>query len=438
MTGLVVGKAARTYAPGLVSLFPATLTTNGAWTWYSDPRVFCYQGTSRKMYAGYLRKNGDVTVASVDLDTGTVVETVLHATLEVDDHDNPTMIVRPSDGRLIAFYTKHGNGSPVYVRVSTNPEDVSSWGAETTSLISVADVVGGNTYSNPFYTSSDGRLWLFGRSGVLPYVTYSDDGGATWSTSRFMFIERSSARPYMKYCSNGVDEIHCFATNGHPRDIPANQCSLYHWVIKRVAGVWGFYKTDGSFIRTLATLATTGQMTASEVSLVYDATTELLGNAWTMSIKLDATGKPVIAYLIDPDWTAETGSNDYYYARWTGSAWDKHQIATAQPRMPTDSAVEAQYTGTVSVDQRNTNRIWVGYYDGSQWEIQKWTTADGGATWAKVSITTGSATKNFRPVVPENWLTGAPDVAWVQGNTGSPWGGGYSSYTQFDTRIKLA
>jgi hypothetical protein len=43
-----------------------------------------------------------------------------------------------------------------------------------------------------------------------------------------------------------------------------------------------------------------------------------------------------------------------------------------------------------------------------QWQIERWQTADGGATWSQRSLTAGSLEKNVRPVVARG---GGPWVA---------------------------
>jgi hypothetical protein len=63
----------------------------------------------------------------------------------------------------------------------------------------------------------------------------------------------------------------------------------------------------------------------------------------------------------------------------------------------------------------------------STFEIDKWTTADGGLTWDSVAITRGSAEKNIRPCVPRGHKDNMNiNLIWLNGICTSMGGSGYN------------
>src|SRR5210317_2171915 len=85
------------------------LTTDGAWCWFSDPRAIYHRGEREQVYFGYINSQGDVCIGSQDLHSEEIRSFVLHDTLEIDDHNVPSILVLPG-GKLLAFYNEH-NGN---------------------------------------------------------------------------------------------------------------------------------------------------------------------------------------------------------------------------------------------------------------------------------------------------------------------------------------
>ncbi|MBN2564314.1 MAG: hypothetical protein JXB46_01245, partial [Candidatus Eisenbacteria bacterium] len=79
------------------------ISTDGAWSWFSDPRALCVDGT---VYTGWVTGDGDVEVATCDMSSGVVALRELRGGFQSDDHVNPAFY-QTSDGRLTAFYSKH-------------------------------------------------------------------------------------------------------------------------------------------------------------------------------------------------------------------------------------------------------------------------------------------------------------------------------------------
>jgi hypothetical protein len=131
--GIITGLIAAGFMTGQAAALPLRrreFNPSGAWCWFGDPRAVYYQGAHRRTYVGWVSGAGDIQVGSYDHDTGQRVVTTVKARFQIDDHANPSLLVRP-DGRLMVFWSGHF-GSAMYYRRSVNPEDISSWEPERT------------------------------------------------------------------------------------------------------------------------------------------------------------------------------------------------------------------------------------------------------------------------------------------------------------------
>ena len=114
----------------------------------------------------------------------------------------------------------------------------------------------------------------------------------------------------------------------------------------------------------------------------------------------------------------------YNYARWTGSAWEVHEITSAGGCL---YATEPHYGGGISPDKEDPSIVYLSKLVSSQWEIQKLKTIDGGKSWeTPVSMTFDSPKKNIRPVAVRNGSSRFP-VFWMCGD--------YITYKNYDTII---
>lgn len=409
----------------------AVLLPDAGNTWYNDPRAIVFEGTHRKLYAGAITGGGDVLVSSYEFSTGEAVQTLLHGGFEIDDHNNPAILVRASDKRVMCFYSEHSNvGSLHRYRVSINPEDVSSFSAEQT--IPNTD---NSAYNNPFQMSAEsGRIYNFRRdSGFQQSVVYTDDEGGSWSDSiRWL---NAPNRPYAKWVSNGTDTLHCWITAGHPREVAQGTNHIYHVVFRG----GNFYKADGTtLIRSLAACVS-NPMSLSNLTKVYDAAPDGNGNGWTWSIVLDpGHGRPVATFTrfpsIDPD-TGRADDHRYCYARQLADlSWEWHEMLTSGPSLyGATTTLEPEYSGGVIVDPRDTSKIWLSRTGATSFEVERWATTDGGVTWAlDRRITPGalSTIKNYRPYVPPGAAAGEIDVIWPAGR--------YTRYTDWSVALMTA
>ena len=391
----------------------AELPFDGAWCWFQDPRAVHYKGTYNKTYAGWVNKNGDVLIGSYNHSTGDINQFTLHSALQYDDHAAPSILVRP-DGHLMVFYSAH-NGQSMYYRLSTNPENISSWGAEQTVGTNTS---GGNGYSypNPVQLSSESnKIYLFWRGGNWEPSFSTSTDGISWSTAHTLF-NVPDQRPYMKVVSNGTDKIHFVFTDGHPASVANN--NIYYAYYYNGA----FYKADGTLIKTMADVVTGSPLLPAEIDKVYDATSGG-SRAWIWDIALDSSGYPILVYANFPS----TTDHRYRYARWTGSTWVDHEITAAGGYI--DGAEEPYYSGGIALDHENPSIVYLSKEINGVHEIEKWTTSDGGSTWSSETITSESDKNNVRPIVPRGYTSGNLGAIWMYGD--------YPSYTTYDTALRM-
>jgi hypothetical protein len=420
----------------------AALATDGAWTWYNDPRALFHNNI---LYFGYVR-NGDgrSVLNAFNPATGTRTDLFTSSRTEVDDHDNPGLLVK-QDGTMLSISARHGTDQFFVYRLSTttNPAAATNWGAEQSLAASGA----GLTYANPFQLSAEaGRVYDFSRDlNFNPTVFTSTNGGALWSGPQLIIqTGAGSIRPYVKYASDYTQRIDFLYTDGHPRDLTN---SLYHLYYQGGS----LFKTDGSFLKSFTNLPVLHD-SGERGSIIYqysDAPTAdpndhiPTGRAWCWEVGYQTNGFPVCVFTVQRDQVTGTNWFDdriyYYYARWTGSNWQKRFIAQAGRPLFNP---EDDYAGGICVDPGNPNVVYVSsnaadpfnladttnvpLRANQRYEIWRGVTADGGLTFSWTTITTNSTKDNLRPYVPRR-QTGTPVVIWFRGT--------YVTYNSYSCEI---
>jgi len=398
----------------------AAFTDDGAWCWFSGPRARYHDG---RLYAGWMTADGAVQVGRLDpAAPGRPERVTLAERFEADDHDHPALAFLP-DGRLAAFYARHARGD-LHLRLTAAPGAFAAWTPDRELGFATPATPRGLTYANPLLLAAEhDALYLFWRGGDFkPTFAVSTDLGASWSPPRTLLRRAGSSadvRPYVKYWTDGRRRIDFLFTDGHPRDEPAN--SVYF--LRYADGV--FTRADGTRVGTLADLP----LDPARCDRVYDGSTA--GRAWVWDLVEDAAGQPVAVYTRLP---AER-DHRYHYARWDGRRWDDHEVVAAGawfPRQPPGTPEpEPHYSGGIVLDPRQPATVYLARPVAGVFEIERWTTSDGGAHWTSSAVTAGSATDNVRPVVALDAPAGAPDLLWMQCT------GGYTHYTQYRTTIRL-
>ncbi len=387
-----------------------SFTFNGAWCWFSDPRAVYHEGEHRRTYSGWVDNFGDLHVAWYDHETEEIHSQVLFDSLEVDDHDNPSLLF-DAEGKLMVFFNRHMMGhQPLYLVKATEPESIDAFGEVKELYLNDPDQPDmHHTYTNPIrLATEDNRLYLFWR-GVdgKPSYSFSDDNGDSWSKGQVFFMPEAIygfRRPYTKVWSDGQTRIHFVVTDGHPRKEPQN--SLYYFYLENGA----FFKANGEKIKAL----TDGPVQPGEADKLYDAATT--GHkAWNWDIAADAEGHPVIAFAKFPD----DSNHVYCYARWDGKRWRNYELVNSGGWFPQTMAgvtePEPNYSGGMSLDHEDPNVLYLSVKRDSVFEIEKWVTNNGGKKWEITPLTRGSSKDNIRPFAVRGAEAGNPlQLLWMQ------------------------
>lgn len=440
---LLAGLLLLSALPTRAQTSPPLLTPDGAWCWFGNPRAVFKDGL---LYFGYVRfSDGRVALNAYDPPTQISSNLWLSVMTQKDDHDNPALLPL-SDGRMLVIYQKHGGEKRFYYRVTSgaNTAAATNWGPE----LLFTNTTAGVTYANPYQLAGEsGRIYTFTRNlNYNPTLVTSDSSGTNWSAPQILIkTGTGSIRPYVQYCSDYSRRIDFTYTDGHPSEVGTN--CLYHAYYQD----GGLYRSDGTFLKYL-TNAPLLHDAGERGSLIYqyspaptnDPNDHIqFGRAWCWDLVYATNGAPVAVFSVQR--TNVIGANwyddriYYYYARWTGTNWQKRFIAHAgRPLYNT----QRDYAGGISVDPSNPDVVYlssnaadpfnlattttVPLRANDRYEIFRGVTSDGGLTFAWEPVTTNSVVDNLRPYVPRRnpYPVG---VIWYAGT--------YTSYTSWNTAV---
>jgi hypothetical protein len=348
---------------------------DGGWSWFGDPRAVYFAGRHRR--------------------------TVLKRGLSIDDHNSPGLLMR-ANGRLTVFYLGPSRAHMLYRR-SSNAEDVASWGPEHTLPTNTPGHLG-YTYPNPVYLSAEKRTYLFWRGAQWwpAFSRHSERGD--WTPARTL-LRIPDQRPYLKFHTDGVRHIHIAYTEGNAGSFVN---SVYYLRYRGDA----FHRADGTRVAGIRGLP----LAPSEGDRVYDARASGV-RAWVWDIAARRDGRPVIVYALFPD-----GSDCIYmYAEWTSGRWQNHAIVAGGGR------IGHFYAPGISLDHENPNVVYLSRKVRGRFVVQRWRTADNGATWHHRTIDTGTQEgDSLRPITPRGRAT-ERDALWMQGR--------YHGYTDYQTDV---
>lgn len=398
-------------AVALVASGPAAAGVDGAWGYFGNPRAVYAHGTA---YFGFVSSRGDVGVGALRLRNGAQRSTVLWRRFGKDDHNNPAIWVRP-DGRIVAFWSPHsghhlatGGTSRLYYRISRRPWAIARFGP----LRTIRGNTGGNrlgyTYPSPVYVRATRTLWLFWRGGDWqPAYARSRDGARTWSRPRTLL--RGGRKVYATYASDGAAGFHVALVPDNPT---VSRNALYY--LHYSGGRW--HRADG---RPAGRLRTPTAMRRGDRLFTPGTRAR---NSWVLDVASEH-GRPVVLY-----WVRGGAGGGYWYARWDGRRWARHQIArSGQLRGTVNGQRLGGCMGGATLDHETPRVVYLSRVAGSSAEIVIATTPDGGRTWRLRKITHHSSWPNLRPTSPFG-LRGRTAVLWMQGR--------YRCFRDYDTRIR--
>lgn len=405
-----------------------TLTDDGAWCWFSDPRAICFKGHYHRIYAGWMNQYGDVVAGYYDCDNHHILYDTIRRKFEVDDHNNPSIFI-DSQGRLTLFYCGHAHSSPIYSIQSKSPEHINDWEMEKSlylnDTVTYRNLRNSYTYTNIHQLSEENnRLYLFWRGmDFKPNFSVSYDGGISWTAGKILILPERlypDRRPYLKTDADGKEKIHFAFTDGHPRMEPTN--SIYYMCYRNDS----LFKANGEIIGRLDD----APFEPGKTDMVYDA--ELTSEkAWIWDVAEGTDGNPVMVYARFPDDT----NHCYYYARWNGESWDNHLMINSGrwfPQTPLGKKEpEPNYSGGIALDHEDPSIVYLSVDRDGVFEIEKWKTSDNGMSWSVEAITSNSKNDNVRPFAIRNAADDSNmQIIWMNVNR-------YVHYTDFHTSLKI-
>ena len=413
--------ARRILLPTTPSHIPFVLSAapHGGWCWFDGPSAV-HDAAAGKTIVGYINgTNGDLCVRTFD--DGTLADSgehVIYPAFEQDDHDAPSFLVRNADDVIAMAYANHV-GDLYYGDAATAgilpPNIPDARQRNITSDVGARSGSAGYTYAGLAQLSAEAdTIYIFFRwhnSGGTAHLSFtkSTDNGTTWA-ARTDVLTMS----YHQFVVNGSDRVD-FVCSPHPTDDPGPH-SIYH-----------FYKQGSSYHKSDGTLITASlPFGPSDITLVYDGTSV---DAWLWDIAIDGSGNPVISYATFPSTTDHRAN----YATWNGSSWTSHQVAAMGTYIPTGivpgaGAIEDHYSGGIALDHSDPTIAYVSIGRGSDlWDVYRYQTADGGATWTSYALT--SSGKNVRPISVRDH-DASLQVIWVTGR--------YTDYVDYSQGISGA
>jgi len=417
-------------AGDMFTLTNLSTAPNGAWSWFEDNRVIVDASNpagpmllvSSVSAASSGSERGDVDLLWRNLATRQQGNFELHNRLQQDDHDSAALYVR-TDGRYLAMYSKHGNDNFTRFRVSTNPNDPTSWGPAQ-SRNAGARATYNNIHFLPEDNNGEGRLYNITRTvNWDPNIQISNDQGSTWTNAGKLLTQGGSRdRPYLKYASDS-SRIHFIATEEHPHDF---NNSIYHGYIQ-----------DGKLYNSSGQVKDNNLFNGSGVSPTQ-LTTVLAANSqhngvsaqrmWTVDLELDNAGNPV--GILSGRANGSRDDHRFYYAQYDGSQWHVNELGKAGGYLYDG---QWDYTGLVAIDPDDPRIVYMSSeidprddLSTDKYEIYRGITNDLGSTWSWEAITENSTVDNLRPIVPE-WNTDQTALVWMRGN--------YNTFRDWDTEV---
>lgn len=385
---------------------------SGILEWFNKPAGVHYQGTHNRTYFTWVNHEGRIEIRYYDHDTTSMSDVhevddlnYISSECAVDDHNAPTVYVR-DDGKIIVFYALHWGG--LYYKISTNAEDISSWGSRQT-------IEGGSEeacYPKPRKVGSDLRLFYrYKYSGNQRQKVYrvSTSDGDSWGDRKRLIEFTSDELTIYVFIATSGNEIHLAWTT--MADYGRNQ---------QIRNIYYMYSKDGGMKWSRRDFVPiTLPCSETEADMVFNSGED---QCYIWDLVLDANNDPfiVFAYKEDPD-------HEFRFARFD-KGWSTYQITTSSQLYDASHF----YSAGVVIDPKNVYQVYLSKKH-AKLEIERWESSSDGKSWAKsASITSDSVKDNFRPQVIEDYHHDLI-LLWVYGDyTGLVSG----KWTGWDTQIQ--
>lgn len=398
-----------------------TLTEEGAWCWFADPRAISYEneeGTINTTYMGYIDIHGNIKATQINHLTNTTNEVLIRSWFQPDDHNNPTFLVLP-DERIMVFYSRHTDERCFYYRISQKPGDITTLGREMR-----LETDHNTTYPSPFILSGDpDHIYLcwrgIGWHPTIARLTLPDENDVVqFDRGPYQIVQsqkgKSGVRPYAKYMSNGKDKIYLAYTTTHPDNQPVNYIYFNYIDIQTL---------DLKDIKG-ETLAIIGSGTLHQVdatstykSSYPDAVVEDAPfRNWLWEISVQDEDNPVIAVVRISE---DKKSHDYYHVRWNGREWQKTFLTSAGGHFHQTPDIEQCYSGGMAIDKADPAIIYgsvpVNGKHGDVYELKKFKVDADGKLVSSQQLTFDSPKNNVRPFATAH-TKNELRLAWMHGD----------------------
>lgn len=323
---------------------------------------------------------------------------------EEDDHNQPAFTQR-SDGRFVAVYSEHAENNFVRVRVSTNPNDPTSWEAETTVATPNA-----STYPQPRFNGSTLEIFVRSISGARFdwYILRADEDGNDLSDTTLLWArdpDETVARPYAMQALAANGDWHFFAGPRSGSDTPLEDRNdqFYHFYLSSADNM--FYQTDGTLIGSSAP--------GSNHSLATLMVSKVGQNVslWQGDVGFTSQGRPRMAYQ-QFDFTDPTPGRpaEHRLLEWDGTQWVDSLISDENREL---APFGNGYTGSEALHPVDDNIVAVGNWDGNRHRIKIMRRISDG-NWVEIQ----DIAEGFRPRWVENYVNGdGPSLVWMDGAT---------------------
>jgi hypothetical protein len=393
------------------------ISPKGAFCWFADPRALHYEnagGSINATYIGYIDVHGNIKATQHNFITGKSSEVLIRSYFQPDDHNNPSFLVLP-DERVMIFYSRHTDEACFYYRISRKPGDITTLGDEKKIV-----TANNTTYPSPFILSDDpNHIYLCWRGinwhPTIARLTMPDaNDNTTFNWGPYQMVQSTGARPYAKYYSNGKDKIYLSYTTGHPDNeypnyLYFNYMDVNTKQLKDIRGTVLSSITSGVHNINKTTYPT------SFPNAVVDMPVDQ--RDWLWQTAADKQGNPVVAMV---QISNDKNTHNYYYAKWTGTAWRKTFLANGGGKFHQTAGLELCYSGGMAIDENDPNVVYcsvpVAGNSGTVYELKKFTLSDEGVVLSSELITNNSPLNNARPYPVTNSGNSPLKLVWMHGN----------------------
>ncbi|MCR5836247.1 MAG: InlB B-repeat-containing protein [Lachnospiraceae bacterium] len=171
---------------------------NMIWNWWYYPQVVSYKNKLNRVYWGYATNEGYCGIAAYDNETKTTEKTHLKQANEVDDHNGLALTVM-DDGRIMCAYAGgHNEDRDIHIRISDNPENISSFSKEVVLLSS------GKTCYSQILKHKD-NYYLFYRVDNKKWAYRRSRDGIIWTAEKILIT--ADMQYYCKFVPTTVEGL---------------------------------------------------------------------------------------------------------------------------------------------------------------------------------------------------------------------------------------